>query len=140
MVDEEPHPKRLRGAEGALVEFSGPTSIRTSSLEAPTMKLTGHNGSVYSLAFDSNGENLASGSFDMKCLLWNASGSCENFNVLEGHKNAILDLAWSSDSEYVATASADKTLGWFHANTGKRVKRYQGHSGIVNAVDTVKTR
>jgi Prp8 binding protein len=128
-----PASKRFRGQDGgALVEYSSP-NIRTSSLDQPTMKLTGHKGSVYALAYDATGESLVSGGFDSTCFLWNASGSCENYNILQGHKNAILDVCWSE--EHVATASADKTLGWFHANTGVRVKRLVGHAGIVNAVD-----
>ena len=118
----------------------GSSSIRTSSLSQPTMKLTGHKGSIYSLAYSPDGECLVSGSFDMTCLLWNASGSCENFNILEkGHKNAILDVKWSCDSDYIVTASADKNLAWWDASTGQRIKRFQGHDGIVNAVDTLRT-
>ena len=45
-------------------------NIRTSSLEKPTMKLSGHKGSVYCLAYDPLGEVLCSGSFDSTCLLW----------------------------------------------------------------------
>ena len=37
---------------------------RTSSLLAPTMLLTGHEGAVYSMAFDPTGQHLASGSYD----------------------------------------------------------------------------
>jgi Prp8 binding protein len=142
MATVEPATKRFRGEEGSVVQYApaaGDGSIRTSSLDQPTMKLTGHKGSVYALQYDPMGESLVSGGFDMTCLLWNASGSCENYNILEGHKNAILDVKWSADSEHVVTASADKMLGWFHANTGQRVKRFQGHAGIVNAVDTAKT-
>lgn len=77
----------------------------------------------------------------MTCLLWNAaSGFCENYNVLEkGHKNAILDVKWSSDSDFIVTASADKNLVWWDATTGSRIKRFQGHEGIVNAVDTLQS-
>ena len=45
-------------------------NIRTSSLAEPTMKLSGHKGSVYCLAYDPLGEVLCSGSFDSTCLLW----------------------------------------------------------------------
>jgi len=100
------------------------------------MKLTGHKGSVYALSISPDGDCLVSGSFDMTCLLWNSSGNCENFNELKGHKNAILDVCWSQDSDFVVSASADQYLGWWDANTGSRIKRFQGHKGIVNAVDT----
>jgi len=33
------------------------------------------------------------------------------------------------------SASADHTLGWWDAESGKRIKRFLGHTGIVNAVD-----
>jgi len=113
-------------------------AIRTSSLTEPTIHLTGHKGSVYSLAFDRRGEILCSGSFDMTCMLWNvSSGNCENFNMLyPNHKNAVLDVKWSHDSEFIATASADKTIGWYDSYTCQRIKRFMNHDGIVNAIDT----
>ena len=37
---------------------------RTSSLQAPTMLLTGHEGAVYSISFDHSGQHLASASYD----------------------------------------------------------------------------
>jgi len=143
MAAQAPPTKRYR-TETAVMEYRPPAAaaaaaaadIRTSSLTDPTMKLTGHKGSVYALAYDPTGENLVSGSFDMTCLLWHAGGDCTNYNVLKGHKNAILDVQWSCNSERVVTASADKTLGWYDAPTGNRLKRYRGHEGIVNAVDT----
>ena len=45
--------------------------IRTSSLASATMKLSGHKGSVYCLAYDPQGEVMCSGSFDSTCLIWN---------------------------------------------------------------------
>ena len=144
-IDDQHSSKRLRSDDGHAITVFHPyqshqdeVDIRTSSLAEPTMRLLGHKGSIYSLAFDPNGECLCSGSFDMTCLLWNASGRCDNFNVLVGHKNAILDVKWSSDSEHIVTASADKTLGWYDACTGDRIKRFMGHSKVVNAVDTTR--
>ena len=153
-------------------------NIRTSSLAEPTMKLSGHKGSVYCLAYDPQGEMLCSGSFDSTCLLWRGeyiirycnlidifyvsisaclitqlfhtshhiihhpiisrSGNCENLNVLSGHKNAILHLCFTNDSEKIISASADYNLGVYDSTTGERIKRFVGHTGIVNAVDVCR--
>lgn len=152
-----PAAKRIRTGDGQLALYQPPAGeyydddehmmgqaggggpIRTSSLDAPTMKLTGHKGSVYCLSYDPTGQVLCSGSFDMTCLLWSATGDCANFNVLSGHKNAVLDCKFAADSDHVATASADKHVAWWDANTGSRLRRFVGHDGIVNAVDTVRT-
>jgi Prp8 binding protein len=64
-----------------------------------------------------------------------AGGKCENLNVLKGHKNAILDVCFTNDSEKIITASADYNLGVYDVISGERIKRFMGHSGIVNAVD-----
>jgi WD40 repeat protein len=82
MTTEEPSTKRQRHEDGVdqstAVALYNPandadvhSSIRTSSLASSTMKLSGHKGSVYCLAYDPAGEVLCSGSFDSTCLLWN---------------------------------------------------------------------
>jgi Prp8 binding protein len=99
------------------------------------MLLTGHEAGVTTIKFDPSGRYVASGSNDKRILLWNVYSECDNFNVLEGHKNVILDLEWNRSGSKIVTASADKTVGVFDANTGKRLKKYSGHSGCVNAVN-----
>ncbi|CAB9530812.1 U5 small nuclear ribonucleoprotein 40 kDa protein [Seminavis robusta] len=134
----EPPSKRLRDNDGnAVVEYRPPdndTNLRTSSLPAPTMQLSGHQGSVYTLQYSPDGETLASGGFDMKVFLWSHS-DYHNYNVLEGHKNAILDLSWFFDNTHLVTASADKTLVYWDAATGDKIRKFQ-HDKVVNAVDT----
>ena len=49
-----------------MVVFAQGTVKRTSSLGAPTIQLSGHEGAVYSVAFDKDGQNLASASFDRR--------------------------------------------------------------------------
>jgi hypothetical protein len=53
-----------------FMQSQNDNNIRTSSLAEPTMKLSGHKGSVYCLSYDLQGELLCSGSFDSTCLLW----------------------------------------------------------------------
>ena len=127
------------------VALYNPTSTNTSTFTStvPTQRLYGHKSSVYALEYSPDGQSLASGGFDKNVLLWNCSGEelgygigqyC-NYNVLSGHKNAVLDLKWSNDSESLVTASADKMLMVWDCIEAIRVRKLQGHDGVVNAVD-----
>jgi Prp8 binding protein len=157
MTEGPPPPKRSRGSDGGAVipyqqQQQPTTALRSSSLPSPTMQLTGHTGSVYAVEYSPSGQTLLSTSFDKKCLLWShgsgvdaedqgdivansGSGNYENYNVLLGHKNAVLDCAWM-DEEHVATASADKTVQLWDVLTGTRLRKWQEHTGIVNAVSS----
>jgi len=132
-IEERPS-KRLRDRSTDIHDHG------ENILSSPTMKLTGHKGSVYALSYSPDGSFLISASFDMTCLLWDARGTCSNINTLKGHSNAILDVKWSSDSLNIITASADKTLGLFDATTGKQIHRYKGHESIVNALNVPLTK
>lgn len=122
----------IKHARGELTVYEQEQAeLRASSLPTPTIKLSGHSGSVYSLAYNPSGETLISTSFDKTCLLWNHADYL-NYNTLEGHKNAVLDCSWCDD-ETVVTASADKTLMLWDALTGKRLRKWQKHTGVVNA-------
>jgi Prp8 binding protein len=110
---------------------------RTSSLSSPTLSLTGHSGSVYALEYspdqhvDGNSTALLSASFDKTVLLW-SHPDYGNYNVLRGHKNAVLDAHWV-DADTVVTCSADQTVMLWDALTGQRLRKFVGHSAIVNA-------
>ncbi|KAI9179753.1 hypothetical protein H9P43_005083 [Blastocladiella emersonii ATCC 22665] len=123
------------GAAGTLIRTEAP---RTSKLLAPIMRLDGHDGEVFSVKFSSTGEHLASCSFDRKILLWDVYGECKNWGMLEGHSNAVLDLEWSRDNRELYSASADHTIAVWDVETGARVRRGKGHTGLVSSL--VRTR
>lgn len=169
-----PAPKRRRAPEGSALALSLyqeqiPSSdrpLRSSSLPTPTLKLTGHTGSIYQVQYSPNGATLCSTSFDKKCLLWShysneddlfvsttdddvndgiwansntntTEATYDNFAILDGHKNAVLDCAWCDD-DCLVTVSADQTvLLWDAASGGTRLRKWAEHTGIVNAVDRV---
>eukprot|EP00270_Netrium_digitus_P011957 TRINITY_DN3833_c0_g1_i1.p1 TRINITY_DN3833_c0_g1~~TRINITY_DN3833_c0_g1_i1.p1 ORF type:complete len:364 (-),score=72.05 TRINITY_DN3833_c0_g1_i1:151-1242(-) len=106
---------------------------RTSSLMAPIMMLTGHQGAIYTLKFSPQGDAIASGSHDKEIFLWRVTEECQNFLVLKGHKNAVLELHWSTDGQHIYSASPDQTVRAWDANTGKQIKRMAEHSSFVNS-------
>ncbi|KAI0018638.1 WD40 repeat-like protein [Xylariomycetidae sp. FL0641] len=125
---------RRDGGSGTLVQSVN----RTSNLEAPVMELTGHAGEVFSAKFNPSGSFIASGSMDRSILLWNSSGACDNYGVLNGHRGAVLDLQWSRDSEILYSASADMYLASWDLTSGERIRKYEGHEEIINCLDISK--
>lgn len=113
---------------------------RTSGLEAPTLRLTGHTGEVYAVRFSIDGRNIATAGADRSVLIYNVYGECRSWLQLRGHKNAILDLAWSDDGTRLYTASADESLAVWDVETGERIKKMKGHLSVVNAVSVFGAR
>ncbi|KAM7187012.1 Pre-mRNA-splicing factor cwf17 [Rhypophila sp. PSN 637] len=122
------------GSSSALVQ----AAPRTSSLQAPLMELSGHEGEIFTAKFDPTGNLIASGSMDRNILLWRTYGDCENYGMLTGHRGAILDLQWSRDSDILFSASADTHLASWDLTSGERIRRYIGHEEIVNSMDISK--
>ncbi|XP_042300095.1 U5 small nuclear ribonucleoprotein 40 kDa protein-like, partial [Sceloporus undulatus] len=79
---------------GALLQAGPP---RCSSLQAPIMLLSGHEGEVYCCKFHPNGATLASAGFDRLILLWNVYGDCDNYATLKGHSGAVMELHYNTD-------------------------------------------
>lgn len=72
---------------------------------------------------------------DRQILLWRATGDCANERLLTGHKSAVLDLQWSRDSQVLYSASADGHVASWHVETGARIRRHEGHDGVINCLD-----
>lgn len=117
-------------ANSSLIVREG---ARTSSLPAPEMTLTGHEGAVYSVVFDPEGGHLATAGMDRGIFLWDVA-AMKNSNVLAGHKSAVLQLRWA-DSGRLLSCSADRTAALWDVPRGCRLRRFSGHTAIVNAVD-----
>lgn len=123
------------GNSGAIMISSGPPGAmkRTSSLKAPIMLLTGHEGEVFSTQFSPDGQSVASASFDRQIYLWNTQDECKNYAALLGHAGAILEVHWTPDGEKLISASTDKTAAVWDAFSGTRIRRFRGHSSFVNS-------
>lgn len=125
-----PHPFRGDPHKQALIP-TGPR--RTSSLDAPIMRLFGHEGEIFSAKFSPDGGSLASGSYERLIYLWKVYGECENYCVLKGHQGAIMEIQYSADGTMLFSVSTDKLGAVWDVEVGERIKKLKGHSSIVNS-------
>lgn len=82
--------------------------------------LKGHQDTVLSVAFDPQGETLASGSSDHTVRLWEAQ-SGKLLRTLEGHTGRVSIVAFSPDGRLLASKSVDHTIWLWSCKTWETV-------------------
>jgi WD40 repeat protein len=108
-----------------------PPSVQEEVAEFSSIKtLSGHSGSVWSVAVSSNGQTLVSGSEDKTIKVWNlATGQLSR--TLSGHSDTVRAIALSSDGRILASGSGDTTIKLWNMQTGELLRTLEGHSGPV---------
>lgn len=106
--------------------------------------LEGHEGSVLTLEWSSDGTMLASGSGTDKVAMhnipenmikiWNFT-SGEVIAELTGHQDGVLNLKWSPDGSQIASASDDKMIMLWNTTNWTRTMTLTGHTLGVLDVD-----
>jgi len=103
--------------------------------------LTGHSGSVESVAFTPDGPTLATGSDDTTVILWDLTDPSRPRPLgqpLTGHRKPVNSVAFAPDGRTLATGSDDNTV--ILRDLTDRAQPHQlgppltGHSSPVNAV------
>ncbi|CAK8697417.1 unnamed protein product [Clavelina lepadiformis] len=79
-------------------------------------ELKGHDGPVSFCCFSSNGNHLASSSFDSSIIIWNPI-LCEQEMKLDGHGTIVTSVAYSK-TNYLASTSYDKKVIIWKLNNG----------------------
>ena len=95
--------------------------------------LTGHTRPVYSLCFNPDGSELASGSNDKTIRLWD-SNTGETKATLSGHTGSVYSVAFSPDGKILASGSSDSTIRLWDPHTGKIKTTLTGHKRSVYSV------
>jgi WD40 repeat protein len=101
--------------------------------EEPEMaELRGHTDSVVSVSFSSDGQYVATASYDATIRVWNAAdGSL--VHVLSGPASEVEFMRWHPKGHALLGGSADCTAWLWWAPTGKVMQVLAGHADKVNA-------
>jgi WD40 repeat protein len=94
---------------------------------------TGQQGSVWGLAFSSDGRWVASANFDKTARVWDAATGKELF-ILRGHSDTVRAVAFSPDSKRLASVGDDRMGRLWDLSTGKEILTLKGHTGRVSEV------
>jgi WD40 repeat protein len=93
----------------------------------------GHEHSVMTASFSSDGKSVLTGAIDYTAKLWDVATGKERQRFV-GHKNWVKAAVISRDGRWVLTGSYDHTARLWDAATGKEIHKFTDHTDYVTAV------
>jgi WD40 repeat protein len=99
----------------------------------PRAALVGHEKTVWSVAFDKEGQRLATGGYDKLVKVWDVASGKEKLS-LPGHSNWVTCVAFSPKGSLLASGSEDTTIKLWDTEKGKEEKTLKGHTGTVRSL------
>ena len=83
-------------------------------------------GSVFTVAYSSDGKIFATGDANCEIILWQVADG-QQILKFKGHTDWVRSVAFSPDGTTIASASFDRTVKLWDIRTGKCLKTLQGH-------------
>jgi WD40 repeat protein len=101
----------------------------------PIYTLSGHNDSVFAVAFDATGSRLATGGYDRTIRVWDLGlKGAPTVATLTGHEGTILTLAYSEDGTLLASGGSDETARLWNPQLGRLMNTFRSDDGVVRSV------
>ncbi|MEM7589625.1 MAG: pentapeptide repeat-containing protein, partial [Myxococcota bacterium] len=129
----------LRGADLRQTDFAN-ADLRGADLTNVTFRLqvdhkdlAGHTSVVYGVSFSSDGQRVASSSYDSTVRIWNAI-SGQQLHQLKGHMNSVYSVTFSPKDKLVASGSVDNTVRIWNATNGQQLQQFNGHTHYIISV------
>jgi WD40 repeat protein/serine/threonine protein kinase len=130
-----PDAQRIISADGNDINVSDASSGKK------LMTLSGHEDTIWSMSYSSDGTRIVSGGKDKTVRVWNAVTGTE-IMTLRGHGeypefpscSPVSSVAFSPDGKYIVSGSYDYTVKIWNARTGAEIMTMREHSHLVNDV------
>jgi len=115
------------------IQLHGVISQTTASSTSNITNFEGHSAQVTDLAFSSDGQLIATASYDKTVRLWDTNSPSPP-RVLLGHSKGVNKVAISPDGDFVASGSWDSDVILWEVASGKQVKRFSRHRKGVSSL------
>jgi WD40 repeat protein/transcriptional regulator with XRE-family HTH domain len=99
-------------------------------------RMQGHHGTVTSVAWNSDGTQLASGSSGRdsgELFVWEAQSGAR-LRAFEGHHWMVSAVAWSRRGDLLVSGGGDGALRWWEMHSGECMQVREAHKGTVQAL------
>ncbi|KAL5218288.1 hypothetical protein ABZP36_018972 [Zizania latifolia] len=107
---------------------------KIGSAEGVVLELSGHTDTVCTVAFSSDGNFLASGSFDGRINVWNTATRTLQ-GTFEGSGSGFEWLKWHPRGHLIIAGSEDCNLWMWNADHNAILNTFAGHSSTVTCGD-----
>ncbi len=95
--------------------------------------LSGHTGTVFSVALQNNGSLCASAGGDRTIKLWSTNDG-QPVRSINAHTGQVYSIAFSPDGNSLVSGSFDRTVKIWNVSDGTLVRTLSGHTSAVYAV------
>lgn len=123
------HPK------GKYIYSAGDKTIRIWKPEGAYINnLRGHRTYIWSISTTSDGNKVATGSFEEDFYFWDMINT-SLIKTFSGHKKSVLSVDISPDDNHIASGSLDETIKLWDIRSGNEIRTGYGHSGNIYDIE-----